>query len=113
MAVPAETKYPEWFSYIRIYVTRVLGTSKPPQYVISFGPRNLCLPDTEKRAEMLQENIRTWLWMWISKDQERRDTKELELRADLAVAHADVHILKSAIRRHRDERGDDRCYLDR
>jgi hypothetical protein len=58
---------PEWFKYIRVQ-KRVILTSGEIDYLISFGPRNICKPfSTEKEAERLREQIVDWLEMWMSK----------------------------------------------
>ncbi len=72
----SDPKWPEWFQYIRVRQRTILGSSLPPDFLVSFGPQNICTPQkTEKRAEMLAEEIKHWLWMFMGK--ERAETERL------------------------------------
>ncbi len=76
----SDPKWPEWFQYIRVRQRTIIGSSLPPDFLVSFGPSNICIPQkTEKRADMLTEEIKHWLWMFMNKD---RGGKE-RLRAAL------------------------------
>ena len=55
-------KRPKWFDYIRVRQRTILGTNKPPDFLVSFGPRNICVPKSDPlAAERLCEDIKFWL----------------------------------------------------
>lgn len=61
--------WPKWFEYIRVQQRTIIGSDKPPDYVVSFGPRNICVPYTrERRTELLVEGIKNWLLNMMQND---------------------------------------------
>jgi hypothetical protein len=72
-----EKQWPKWFECIRVQQRTILGSALPPDYVLSFGPRNVLTPQkTEKRAESEAQDVKRWLWMFI-----QRDVSELQRKA--------------------------------
>lgn len=69
--------WPKWFDYIRVRKRTIIGSALQPDFIISFGPRNLCTPQKdEKRGEHLVEEIKHWLWRFM--DTERAKAERLE-----------------------------------
>ena len=57
-----KTTRPKWFDSIRVRKRTIIGTTLPPDYLISFGPRNICKPEsTQERTEAAIEEIKNWL----------------------------------------------------
>ena len=70
LASSTQGQRPKWFDYIRVQKRSIIG-SDHEDFLISFGPLNICKPmPDERRAERLCENIKKWLQMWMEKPNE-------------------------------------------
>ena len=80
--------FPRWFDYISL---RIRTHGRPPDYIVSFGPRNLCTPKlTEATGERLLADVKRWLWMWISKDLEQLRAENIRLRAQVEELRGEI-----------------------